>query len=68
MGLDATCPLILDAHGLLTTLADTARNRAGRLAVGKQPRAPVDGPISGRVSTVRNEAQMTHNPKISESP
>jgi hypothetical protein len=28
----------LDAHGLLTRLADTARNRAGWLPVGKQPR------------------------------
>ena len=27
-----------DAHGLLTGLADTTRNRAGRLPVGKQPR------------------------------
>jgi hypothetical protein len=29
----------LHAHGLLTRLADTAKNRAGRLPVGKQPRA-----------------------------
>jgi hypothetical protein len=28
----------LDAHGLLTRLADTARNTAGQLPVGKQPR------------------------------
>jgi hypothetical protein len=33
----------LDAHGLLTRLADTARNRAGRRPVGKAATAPVDG-------------------------
>jgi hypothetical protein len=29
---------ILHAHGLLTRLANTAKDRAGRLPVGKQPR------------------------------
>jgi len=36
----------LDAHGLLTTLANTSRNRMGRLPVGKQAaKVPVDGLI-----------------------
>ena len=29
----------LDAHGLLTRLADTAKNRVGRMAVGNRPRS-----------------------------
>src|SRR4029450_5772181 len=57
----------LDAHGLLTRLADTARIRVGRLAVGNR-QGPGGWAGSGWVSTQRNAAQMTHNPEGSRLP
>jgi hypothetical protein len=39
------------------------QDRVGQLPVGKQPR-PRRRLISGRVSTQRNGAQMTHNPEV----
>src|SRR4029450_11228495 len=57
----------LDAHGLLTRLADTARIRVGRLAVGNR-HGPGGWAGSGWVSTQRNAAQMTHNPEGSRLP